>query len=93
MTLESAMPLRDVKNQLSDVVDRVEREHDRVVITKHGRPAAVVVSMDDLLSLEETVDVLGRPALVAAIQESLTQAAAGETERLTKDEVLASLKG
>jgi antitoxin (DNA-binding transcriptional repressor) of toxin-antitoxin stability system len=31
------MSLRDVKNRLSEVVDRVEREHDRVVITKHGR--------------------------------------------------------
>ena len=42
------MALKDVKNRLSEVVDRVEREHDRVVITKHGRPAAVVVSVDDL---------------------------------------------
>ncbi len=46
------MALRDVKNHLSEVVDQVEREHDRVVITKHGRPAAVVVSVDDLASVE-----------------------------------------
>ncbi len=37
------MALKDVKDHLSEVVDQVEREHDRVVITKHGRPAAVVV--------------------------------------------------
>ena len=52
------MALKDVKNQLSAVVDKVEREHERVVITKHGRPAAIVLSVEDLESLEETVDVL-----------------------------------
>ena len=39
------MALKDVKDHLSEVVDQVEREHDRVVITKHGRPAAVVLSV------------------------------------------------
>lgn len=48
MTVTGPMALRDVKNHLSEVVDQVEREHDRVIITKHGRPAAVVVSVDDL---------------------------------------------
>ena len=60
MTVEGTMALKDVKNHLSAVVDQVEREHDRVVITKHGRPAAVVVSVDDLASLEETLDIAGR---------------------------------
>ena len=40
------MPLAEVKNRLSEVVDRLEREHGRVVITKHGRPAAMVVPID-----------------------------------------------
>ena len=61
------MALRDVKNHLSEVVDQVEREHDRVVITKHGRPAAVVVSVDDLASLEETLDIAGRPVPCAVL--------------------------
>ncbi|MFZ1286890.1 MAG: type II toxin-antitoxin system Phd/YefM family antitoxin, partial [Candidatus Phosphoribacter sp.] len=49
------MALRDVKNRLSEVVDQVEREHGRVVITRHGKPAAVVISTEDLESLEETL--------------------------------------
>jgi antitoxin YefM len=48
------MPLAEVKNRLSEVVDRLEREHGHVIITKHGRPAAVVISVEDLHSLEET---------------------------------------
>jgi len=91
MPVSDPMPLRDVKNHLSEVVDQVEREHDRVVITKHGKPAAVVISIDDLESLEETLEIAGRPHLMEQIRDSLGELAAGETEQLTKDEVLASL--
>src|SRR6266508_394904 len=56
MSVSEQMPLADVKNRLSEVVDRLEREHGRVVITKHGRPAAVVLSMADLEGLEQTLE-------------------------------------
>lgn len=92
MIVSDPMPLRDVKNHLSEVVDQVEREHDRVVITKHGKPAAVVISVDDLESLEETLEIAGRPRLMEQIRDSLGELAAGETEQLTKDQVLASLR-
>ncbi len=86
------MALRDVKNRLSEVVDQVEREHDRVVITRHGKPAAVVISTDDLASLEETLEVVSRPKLIAQVRESLTEIAAGDAEVRTKDEILAALR-
>lgn len=92
MTVSGPMALRDVKNHLSEVVDQVEREHDRVVITKHGKPAAVVISVDDLTSLEETLEIAGRPRLMEQIRDSLGELAAGETEVLTKDALLASLR-
>ena len=81
------MALKEVKNRLSEVVDQVEREHDRVTITKHGRPAAVVISVDDLTSLEETLDIVGRPRLVAQIRDSLAELAAGEADILSKDQL------
>ena len=89
MSVVEQMPLKDVKNRLSEVVDKVEREHDRVVITKHGRPAAVVVSVDDLESLEQTLDILSRPALIKAIRESLDELAGEGAQVLSKDEALA----
>ena len=82
------MALKDVKNRLSEVVDRVEREHDRVVITKHGRPAAVVMSIDDLESLEETLDVMAKPRVVSQIRDSLADLESGEVEVLSKDQAL-----
>ncbi len=58
-------------------------------ITKHGRPAAVVVSVEDLESLEETLDVMGKPRLLEQIRDSLAEAGAGEAETLSKEEALA----
>ena len=92
MTVDAAMALRDVKNRLSEVVDQVEREHDRVVITRHGKPAAVVISADDLESLEETLKVVSRPKLITQVRDSLAELAAGEAEVLSKEEVLATLR-
>ena len=92
MTVEGSMALKDVKNHLSEVVDQVEREHQRVVITKHGRPAAVVLSVDDLESIEETLDIAGRPQLMRQIRSSLAELTAGEAEAMTKDEILRSLR-
>jgi antitoxin YefM len=86
MSVSEQMPLADVKNRLSEVVDRLEREHGRVVITKHGHPAAVVMSIEDLESLEETLDILDSADLLADIRESLAEVAAGRAEVLTKDE-------
>jgi prevent-host-death family protein len=61
MSVSEQMSLADVKNRLSEVVDRLEREHGRVVITKHGHAAAVVISVEDLESLEETSMSWGAP--------------------------------
>jgi antitoxin YefM len=86
------MALKDVKDHLSEVIDVVEREHDRVVVTKHGRPAAVVLSVDDLDSLEETLDVLTDVPLLRQIRRSLADLDAGDTQRLTKEEATALLR-
>ncbi len=45
ISVPDQMPLAEVKNRLSEVVDRLEREHGQVIITKHGRPAAIVISV------------------------------------------------
>jgi antitoxin YefM len=89
MALSEHLSLADVKNRLSEVVDKLEREHGRVVVTKHGRPAAVMLNVDDLESLEETLEILSNPRLRDAIREGEADVAAGRTDRLTKDQALA----
>lgn len=92
MSIDASMALRDVKNRLSEVVNQVERQHDRVVITRHGKPAAVVISTDDLASLEETLEIVSRPNLIAQVRHSLDELAAGEAKALTKEDILATLQ-
>ena len=92
MSIDASMALRDVKNRLSEVVDQVERQHDRVVITRHGKPAAVVISTDDLASLEETLEIVSRPKLIAQVRDSLAELAAGEAEVVSKADILTALR-
>ena len=61
LVMSETRSLADVKAHLSEIVDLVESQHERVVITRHGRPAAIIVSTDDLASLEETLDILSSP--------------------------------
>jgi len=91
MSISENLPLADVKNRLSEVVERLEREHGRVVITKHGRPAAVVLSVEDLDSLEEALDILGDSELLAEIAASMRDLALGRVETLTKADAVALL--
>lgn len=80
------MPLADVKNRLSEVVERLEREHGRVVITKHGRPAAVVLSVQDLEGLEETLEIFSDTQLMRRLRNAQAEIDRGEVEELTKEE-------
>ncbi len=66
----STEPLRAVRDHLSEVVDRVEHQHERVTITRNGREAAVLISPHDLAGLEETLSVLSDPAALAEIREA-----------------------
>ncbi|MEP6463598.1 MAG: type II toxin-antitoxin system Phd/YefM family antitoxin [Frankiaceae bacterium] len=86
------LPLADVKNRLSEVVERVEREHGRVVITKHGRPAAVVMSIEDLEGLEETLEILSDPPLLDRLRKATAELEAGEAQHLTKEDALALVR-
>jgi antitoxin YefM len=92
MAASDHVSLADVKNRLSEVVERLERDHGRVIITKHGRPAAVMLSIEDLESLEETLAILSDPSLMRDIQRSEREARAGKTVRLTRAEALGRVK-
>lgn len=91
MTLSEHLSLADVKNRLSEVVDKLEREHGRVVVTKHGQPAAVMLNVDDLESLEETLAILSKPTLRDAVLEGADDVAAGRTQRLSREQALARI--
>jgi prevent-host-death family protein len=77
----SVEPLRAVRDHLSEVVDRVEKQHERVTITRNGRAAAVLISPEDLAELEETLSVLSDPDALADIREADASYTRGDVVR------------
>lgn len=76
------MPVRELRNALSQVIDQVADLREHVIITRRGRPAAAMVPVDEYEALEETAEILSDPQTLAAIQAGLEEAARGETVTL-----------
>jgi prevent-host-death family protein len=87
--MSETLPLAEVKSKFSEMVDRVEHTHDRIVVTRNGRPAAVMISPDELASLEDTLDLLSDPDAMRALEEA--KRAADEGDYITGDELRARL--
>ncbi len=83
--MADTLSLAAVKNRFSEIVDRVNKQHDRVIVTRNGVPAVVVVSVEELESLEETLEILSDRDTVAALRESDQQIAEGLDEVITED--------
>ncbi|MGH3765190.1 MAG: type II toxin-antitoxin system Phd/YefM family antitoxin [Pseudonocardiaceae bacterium] len=75
----SAVPVGDARDHFSELIAEVERTHERVTVTRHGRPVAVLLSPEDLESLEETLDILSQPGALDEIRKSAQDVTAGRT--------------
>jgi len=78
-------PLTEVKARLSEIVDEIATTHERVTVTRNGRPVAVLVSTDDLETIEETLAILSDPAAMREIEEGRAALEAGDT--VSRDEI------
>jgi antitoxin YefM len=67
MTSES---LRTIRDRFSQFVERVQGHHERVIVTRNGTPAAVLINPDDLEALEETIAVLGDSEAVTELVQA-----------------------
>jgi prevent-host-death family protein len=76
--MTTTLPLGEVKAHLSELVGRVHDHHERVTVTVHGQPSAMLVAIEDLEQLEETVAVLSDPATMRRLADSDAELARGE---------------
>jgi prevent-host-death family protein len=76
------LPLSDAKAHLSEIADEVIRTHERVTVTRNGRDAFVILSVEDLESIEATMELLADPAAQARVARAEAEIAAGETYSL-----------
>ena len=86
-----ALSLLYVQTHLAEIVDRIESQQHRVTITRDGRPVAVLLSLDDLERLEETLAVLSDPELMRQIRQSEEESRRGE-KGVTAEELIARYK-
>ena len=87
LVMSDVLPLAEVKAKFSEMVDRVEQQHDRITVTRNGRPAAVLMSADDLAALEDTLELLSDPTAMAEIEQARREVAAGNI--VSADEIRA----
>jgi antitoxin YefM len=80
-----SVPIGEAKNRLSEFITAIERSHERIMITRHGHPAAVLISPQDLAALEEAVDILMTTGAPGAIAEGLADLDVG---RIADNDVL-----
>ncbi|SNQ51161.1 Antitoxin RelB [Frankia canadensis] len=74
----TVLPFTEARNRLSEILDDVERTHERVEITRHGQAVAILISPDDLAALEETLDVLASREAMRQLAESQEAVESGD---------------
>jgi antitoxin YefM len=89
MTMTS-LPLGEVKSHLSELVSRVHDHHEGVTVTVHGRPSAVLVAVDDLDQLEESLAIMRDTDTLRRLAESDAELARGE--EVSADELAETIR-
>lgn len=68
--MSKTMPISEVKTRLPELVSNVQDREDEIVVTRNGKPAAVLVNYDEYERLKETLDVLSDPVSMRQIAQS-----------------------
>lgn len=84
------LPLNDVKTRFSSIADEVAATHDRVIVTRNGRPHVIVIAVDDFESLQMTRELLAEPGTADDIRAADREITGGSYH--TMDELRAALE-
>ncbi|MDP3973252.1 MAG: type II toxin-antitoxin system prevent-host-death family antitoxin [Candidatus Daviesbacteria bacterium] len=76
--MSNLISISDARAKLPDLVDKVDKNMDRVVITVNGQPKATLISAEELESLEETAEILSIPNIKKDLAKSRKQIKKGE---------------
>ena len=82
--MAKVVTLTEARNGLSQLLDDLERHHEHVVITRNGRPAAVLVPAEEQEAIEETLEILQDEELLSALRQSEGDVAAGRLTTLAE---------
>lgn len=71
------LPISEVKARLPELVTGVQEREEEIVVTRKGKPAAVLVNYGEYERLRETIDILSDADLMKQIRRSRRFYAAG----------------
>ena len=82
--MAKTVPVRELRNNLSSLLDDVSDRRDHVLVTRNGSPAAALVPVDEYEALEETAEILSDSDALAALEAGLAEIERGETISLSE---------
>ena len=68
--MSKTMPISEVKTRLPELVTGVAEQEEGIVVTRNGKPAAVLVNFAEYERLKDSLDVLSDPSLMSQVRES-----------------------
>lgn len=82
--MTKTVPVRELRSNLSSLLDDVTDRRDHVLVTRNGTPAAALVPIDEYEALEETAEILSDPDALSALEAGLAEIERGETITLAE---------
>lgn len=76
--MSKILPISAVKARLPELVTGVAEREEEIVVTRNGKPTAVLVNYDEYERLKGTLDVLSDADLMKQIRQSQRSIARGE---------------
>ena len=73
-----SIPMREARNLLTKLPEQLAEEHRAVAITRRGTPVLAVMAWELFEAIEETLEIMGDPELMAELRESVQQAEEGK---------------
>lgn len=75
---DEILPITEVKRNLLPLIKKIQKLNESIAITRNGRAAAVLLSIEEYEGLLETLEILSDPDLVKFLRKSKKQAEAGK---------------
>lgn len=82
--MAKTVPVRELRSNLSSLLDDVSDRRDHVLVTRNGAPAAALIPIDEYEALEETAEILSDSDALSALEAGLGEIERGETITLTE---------
>ncbi len=82
LPMAKMVPVREFRRNLSQLLSDVADRRDHVLVSRHGRPAAALVPVDEYEALEETAEILSDSDALAALEAGLAELERDETVTL-----------